>query len=167
MNGARELGGPLVFVRPAGGRLKVTTEAASTIASHLQHEARAPESGGVLLGRFIEGTRDVVVDSVTEPMSEDRRSRARFYRHRRGHQTVLDEAWRASGGTTAWLGEWHTHPQRDPVPSWIDRADWRRKLLVDRYNDGLFFLIAGTGRVRVWEGGRFRPVQPLSYPHDG
>lgn len=145
----------------------MTAEAASTIGGHLQHEARAPEGGGVLLGRFIDGTHDVVVDSVTEPMPGDRQSRARFFRHRRGHQAVIDEVWRASGGTTAWLGEWHTHPQRDPVPSWIDRADWRRKLLVDRYDDVLFFLIAGTGRVRIWEGGRFLAIQPLTHLRDG
>ena len=138
-----------------------------TVCGYLQTARQAPEAGGVLLGRYIEGTSDVVVDAVTEPMSRDRRARARFFRHREGHQRTLDAAWEASGGTSAWLGEWHTHPQTDPIPSFIDRADWRRKLLVDRYDEALFFLIAGTERLRMWEGRRFRPIRPLYSQLDG
>ena len=163
---------PLVFARPAGGRLKVDRDALAVIARHLQRADDAPEAGGVLLGRRIAGTHDVVVDSATEPMAADRRSRFRFRRHRRGHQLAIDRAWRESGGRSGWLGEWHTHPELDPTPSVVDRADWRRKLVVDRYDESLFFLIAGTGQLRVWEGARRRAVRPLTLEpapprHDG
>lgn len=104
------------------------------------------------MGRYINETRDVVVDAVTEPMRGDQQSRARFFRHRKGHQEAIDEAWKRSLGTTAWLGEWHTHPEPDPHPSSTDIAEWNRKLVADAYPDALFFLIAGTHRIRVWEG---------------
>jgi integrative and conjugative element protein (TIGR02256 family) len=135
--------------------------ALDTIRRHLQLRRDAPEAGGVLLGRYIAGTADVVVDAVTEPMAGDRRSRARFFRHRRGHQLAMDAAWSESGRTCAWLGEWHTHPEPDPSPSFVDRIDWRRKLTVDRYEEALFFLVAGTDRLRVWEGARRRRVHAL------
>ena len=136
----------------------------AAIARHLQHADDAPEAGGVLMGRRIAGTSDVVVDTVTEPMAADHRSRFRFVRHRRGHQLAIDRAWRGSKGRSGWLGEWHTHPEPDPTPSVVDRVDWRRTLLVDRYDESLFFLIAGTDQLRVWEGARLRPVRPLMSP---
>lgn len=152
---------PLVFTRPHGGRLKVDRGALAVIARHVQHAGDAPEAGGVLLGRRIADTFDVVVDAATEPMAADRRSRFRFVRHRRGHQLAIDRAWRRSGGRLGWLGEWHTHPEPDPTPSAVDRLDWRRKLVVDRYDESLFFLIAGTDRLRVWEGTWLRLARPL------
>jgi integrative and conjugative element protein (TIGR02256 family) len=152
----------LLFRRPEGGRLQIGSVALEAILRHLQHATDAPEAGGVLLGRYILGTRDVVVDAVTGPMREDRRSRTRFYRHRRGHQVAIECAWEESGGTCAWLGEWHTHPEPMPTPSWVDRADWRRKLLVDRYDEALFFVIAGTTTIRAWEGRWSTRIRPLS-----
>lgn len=151
----------LLFRRPGGGRLQIGPDALAVILRYAQHEPGAPEAGGALLGRYILSTRDVVVDVVTEPMRADRRSRTRFYRHRRGHQAVIERAWAESGGTCAWLGEWHTHPEPVPTPSWVDRADWRRKLLVDRYDEALFFVIAGTASVRAWEGRRARCIRSL------
>ncbi|MEP0548074.1 MAG: Mov34/MPN/PAD-1 family protein [Rhodothermales bacterium] len=153
----------LVFARSGGGRVQLGPSALYAIRRHLQLGLDAAEAGGVLLGRYIAGTADVVVDAVTEPMAGDRRSRARFFRHRRGHQLAIKSAWSESGGTSAWLGEWHTHPEPDPSPSFIDRLDWRRKLTVDRYEEALFFLIAGTDRLRAWEGARHRRVYAL--PH--
>lgn len=34
--------------------------------------------------------------------------------------------WRASRGTVRYLGEWHTHPEDYPIPSGLDRSEWRR-----------------------------------------
>jgi integrative and conjugative element protein (TIGR02256 family) len=54
-----------------------------------------------------------------------------------------------------YLGEWHTHPEADPTPSSIDRADWKLRLARDRIDaDFVFFLIVGLEEVAVWEGSR-------------
>lgn len=150
-----------VFTRGEGGRVQFGPSALAAIRRHLQLCPDAPEAGGVLLGRYIAGTADVVVDAVSEPMPHDHRDRMRFFRHRRGHQRAIQAAWSESGGTCTWLGEWHTHPESNPFPSFIDRIEWRRKLTVDRYDEVLFFIIAGTEQLRVWEGGRFRTIHPL------
>lgn len=152
----------LVFARQVRGRVQLGSSALGSICRHLQLHPDLPEAGGVLLGRYIAGTTDVVVDMVTEPMTGDCRSRTRFFRHRRGHQRALEAAWAGSGRTCAWLGEWHTHPEPDPSPSIVDRLNWRRKLTFDRYDEALFFLIAGTDRLRVWEGTRRRRTRTLA-----
>lgn len=149
----------LTFARPGGGRLQLGPAALNAVDPYVQRRADQPEAGGLLLGRHILSSRDVIVDAITIPTPDDRQSRYRFFRAARAHQHSVDRAWRESGGTCTYLGAWHTHPERDPSPSRIDRLKWRRKLVTDRYTDWLFFLILGTEVARAWEG---RPSGRLS-----
>ncbi len=155
---------PLTFARLGQGQFQIAPEALVTMLGYVQDEPYKPEAGGVLLGRHIIGTEDIIVDQVTTPSPSDRRSRLRFFRVRRWHQQAIDRAWRESGGTCTYLGEWHTHPERTPFPSVVDRLNWGRKLLVDRYSGTLFFVIVGIETIRVWEGRCCElpvPLQPI------
>lgn len=156
----------LVFSRYNGGRIKVTAAVLHVMQSYAQHGRRATEAGGVLLGRYLQGSADVVIDAVTVPMPGDKRSRYSFYRAKTRHQAAIDAAWQASGGTCTYLGEWHTHPETHPSPSGIDSTDWQRRLRTDDYHDELFFLIVGTVEIRAWSGNGLlladTPLPPIS-----
>ena len=115
---------PLTFVCSGGGHFQSSAEALTMMRSYVQDVSAKPEAGGVLLGRHILETGDIIVDLITEPMLSDRQSRFRFFRTRRPHQAVIDRAWRQSGGTCTSLGEWHTHPEQHPTPSGIDWQNW-------------------------------------------
>ena len=155
---------PLTFARRRGGRLQIAPAARAVFSAHAQSDASALEAGGVLLGRHIRNSREIVVDLVTSPMPSDRRSRGRFFRSRGPHQAVIDRAWSDSDGTCTYLGEWHTHAERSPSPSVVDRVDWLRKLFIDRFSGSIFFLVVGAAEIRAWEGRRRdcpRPLRPL------
>jgi integrative and conjugative element protein (TIGR02256 family) len=145
------------FNRPGGGRFQIGWDAAMVVGRYVQDEGHKPEAGGVLLGRHIHNSQDIVVDQVTTPMRGDYCSRTRYYRARQQHQDAINRAWRESGGTCTYLGEWHTHPEIMPAPSLIDQLTWRRKLMVDQFAGYLFFVIVGLDDVRVWEGRRRSP----------
>lgn len=98
------------------------------------------EAGGILLGCY-RGPH-VEVLQCTTPMRKDSRTRFGFVRRDPGHQRAADGAWRSSGGTINFVGEWHTHPEDHPRPSNIDRNTWA-KLMRKRRHDALIFLIAG------------------------
>lgn len=144
-----------VFLLPTGGKLGFGDTALEQMLSLRQTEADSREAGGVLIGRHILATRDLVVDEVTVPMRGDRRTRTTFRRSRRPHQKVVDARWSASGGRFSYLGEWHTHPESSPSPSKVDLCDWRRRLVEDEV-DGAFllFAIVGIRDLRVWVGRR-------------
>lgn len=149
----------LTFARCEEGRLQISPEALNLMYKYVQDEAEKPEAGGVLLGRHINDTSDIIVDSVTTPLEGDRQSRFRFIRARRRHQEAIDHAWKASGGTCTYLGEWHTHPELYPTPSVIDWINWQRKMLFDQFTQPMFFVIVGTTQICAWEGRRSsRPV---------
>ena len=80
------------------------------------------ESGGLLLG-YRKGA-DLHVIGATYPSRWDRASRVLFQRSAKGHQRMAYDAWRQSGGTVDWIGEWHTHPGGIAAPSSIDLRSW-------------------------------------------
>lgn len=151
----------LTFARHDGTRVQIGPAALETIRKHLQNQPHIPESGGVLLGRHLLETDDIVVDLVTTPQPGDRQQRHWFFRRRRCHQELINRAWQESEGTCTYLGEWHTHPESDPTPSWIDLLDWQRKLAFDHFTEPIFFVIAGTAETRAWEGRRRSHVTAL------
>lgn len=159
--------GALTFARSDGRRFEISPEVAELLRRFAQHLDAAPESGGVLLGRRIIGTDDLIVDTATTPMDGDVGSRFRFIRGSGAHQELADQTWSESGGTCAHLGGWHTHPERRPSPSHTDRSDWRRQVEADPSRDSLFFVIVGTEEVRVWECRRDAPPVRLVPIHSG
>ncbi len=149
----------LTYARAQAGRLQIGTEAFQTMRRYIQDQAHIPEAGGVLLGRHILGTSDIVIDGVTTPLLGDRQNRFQFFRGQQKHQEAIDRAWHESDGTCTYLGEWHTHPELDPIPSIIDQLDWQRKLFRDHFSEVLFFIIVGIAKIRAWEGQKYkRPV---------
>ena len=144
-----------VFEAADGQRLKICGAVGEKFASFRQTGSRSTEAGGVLIGRWIVGQGDVVVDEATGPMTGDKRSRFGFFRSHREHQKAIDHAYEGSRGTVGYLGEWHTHPERSPLPSSVDTDDWLRRLRQDVVDiKFVYFVIVGTNETRVWRGSR-------------
>ncbi len=101
------------------------------------------EVGGILLGSY-KGQHLHVLEA-TLPQIADSSSRFRFFRRSRGHQRLAEEAWRRSRGQVGYVGEWHSHPEDYPTPSWIDRTDWSRKVAEQR-RDLVFLIVGRLGR---------------------
>lgn len=145
----------VVFIARNGIRLKLDGVVVERLASYRQIAPHQSEAGGVLLGRYLLASSDIVVDEITEPMAGDVRSRFQFRRGRDNHQRHVDDAWHTSRGTCVYLGEWHTHPEPAPTPSSTDLHDWRRRLRADVFDgDALYFIIVGTRDIRAWQGAR-------------
>lgn len=140
------------FSRLNGGAFELSKQVLTILSDHRQVSAMANEAGGLLLGRMIEGSRDVVVDELTVPDVNDRRGRFFFFRHQTSAQRKVTAAWNESGKTRNYLGEWHTHPEDIPSPSNQDLKDWFRIVQKSSYEqESLFFVIAGQIEIRVWE----------------
>lgn len=131
-------------------RLIIVERALKQMQAFAQHRLEDQEAGGVLLGRHLLDSRDVVVDEVSTPQSSDRRSRYGFFRSSK-HEQLARQRWLEEDGTSAYLGLWHTHPEPDPTPSRVDQRDWHMAMAGDTYEgDRLFFPIVGTRCIRIW-----------------
>jgi integrative and conjugative element protein (TIGR02256 family) len=144
-----------IFEITNGGKIKLATAVMEILKQHKQVQKGALESGGVLLGRFIKISKNIVVDKITTPMKGDKQTRLSFKRISPLHQEIITEEWYESNGTCNYLGEWHTHPEDFPTPSGVDIKDWKRKLKKDLFSGRyLYFIIAGIKSVDIWEGDR-------------
>lgn len=145
----------MTFMLSNKGHIKLGEAVIEKIRSFEQHGKDDTEAGGVLLGRFVVESKDIIVDTVSVPMSGDKRTRYSFHRGAKMHQRVIDEEWKRTNGTCHYLGEWHTHPEQYPDPSGKDISNWKTHLNRDIFSSRyLYFIIVGTREIGMWEGDR-------------
>lgn len=145
----------MIVTMSDGGLFKIDKDPFSLMIGFQQNSSAELEAGGVLLGRFIIDSKNIVVDRVTVPMKGDKRTRYTYTREASVHQKAITKVWEESSGTCNYLGEWHTHPEMRPKPSSQDIKNWREILRHGIFSGlCLYFVIVGIKEVRVWEGNR-------------
>jgi integrative and conjugative element protein (TIGR02256 family) len=145
----------LVFRRTSGALLEISDDAIQVLIRFQQLRHNQTEAGGMLLGRLIDGTEDMVVDEATIPAPSDKRKRFSFFRGKDNAQRQVVAAWVKSCHTRNYLGEWHSHPEDHPSPSGVDISNWQKIVAKSLFEqDTLVFLIVGRISVRAWELGK-------------
>lgn len=141
----------LIFVSDNGIKFKINKNSFEAMLSFRQMKKGSKESGGVLLGRYIKDSSDVVVDFITTPQKNDISTETFFFKNKDEHQEIIDNRWKESNGTCNYLGEWHTHPQDHPTPSSTDIKTWFRLVKETKFEFGeLYFVIIGRKSACVY-----------------
>lgn len=83
------------------------------------------EAFGVLIGSQSECASEFWLETCTSPQQQDSATRTSFNLRASHHQNVVDSYYKSSKGMLGYVGTWHTHPERTPMPSFIDITDWR------------------------------------------
>lgn len=116
----------LTLSNRAGGLIIVETAVLQTLNRYRQLHHSQPEQGGVFIGEV--RLPHIIITHVTEPSPYDRASRFGFVRKKQHHQAMVDQLWQTSGGYLTYIGEWHTHPEANPLPSATDMSSWHKGL---------------------------------------
>ncbi len=75
------------------------------------------ENGGIILGQTSKDEQQILVCRASVPGSQERSGRLSFHRDRRKAQQIIEYEFYNSDGRNTYLGEWHTHPAKEAVPS--------------------------------------------------
>lgn len=135
---------------PNGNVVDILSPVFEEIKKWVQVESSKPESGGYIVGYQHKNTGNISLEEVSHPYLLDVKSRVRFDIRDPRHQHFLRKAKR---NRSYYMGVWHTHPQKVPVPSGIDWKDWNETLKLDTTGcQFVFFIIAGTEEWRIWAG---------------
>ncbi|MTI47822.1 MAG: hypothetical protein FH761_08275 [Firmicutes bacterium] len=103
------------------------------------------ESGGILLGKVRNDYSELIITDISEPCIKDKSGRCYFIRNKENAQMIINKEWEKSNGEINYLGEWHTHPEINPNPSFIDRRLLKQCIKKNKYPfHGLFMIIVGT-----------------------
>ncbi|WP_157703143.1 Mov34/MPN/PAD-1 family protein [Alkalispirochaeta alkalica] len=97
------------------------------------------ESGGLILGK-IRGEH-FEVTHLTTPQPKDKQNRFSFERNDPEHVKIMQKLKNSSNKEICYLGEWHTHPEDNPIPSGIDMHEWNSIRKKRKYQ--VIFLIIG------------------------
>lgn len=122
-------------------QVRVSANALRIIDAYRQRSESAAEAGGVLLGQVNHDESKVVVQRVSLPTAADTATRHSFRRDKTWAQGLIEYEFRNSGGRTIYLGEWHTHPAKQAVPSPRDRGMIREQFRANDMNVAFALLI--------------------------
>jgi len=140
------------FKRGNGSVVELSAEVVRILTSFRQLEQKDNEAGGILLGRLIKDSDNIIIDEIGVPGKKDFMSRLKFWRAKESAQEHVDIAWVSSDNTKCYLGEWHTHPEDYPSPSKQDLENWQTIVTQAHYEqESLFFVIVGIKSIELWE----------------
>jgi len=146
----------IIFLLPTEGYLVLPNSLLMQCNSFCQNQSFKPESGGILLGSY-RGPHIEITD-ITEPSRLDRQSRCGFIRKSPHHVKADKDAWKASKGTAGYIGEWHTHPEAIPTPSYTDKYEWKITLPMQP----LILMIIGTDGLWVGYRNKYKKINGVS-----
>jgi integrative and conjugative element protein (TIGR02256 family) len=107
--------------------------------SYKQYNRKDNESGGILLGQVL--GNNIYILKASPPNKFDKSSRYSFECNKDAAQIVIDYEFLNSEHKTIYLGEWHTHPEDFPSPSWIDKGMIKNQYFKNKLNEPFLILI--------------------------
>lgn len=129
-------------------KIKISKSVLDQIYQYRQTSRLSSESGGVLIGRQIISTGNLIIDHCTFPMPLDVCKRTRYLRKDPNHIEFFTTLRQRENNIYAYVGEWHTHPELIPSYSSMDLRNWKR--IGKESSMSHFHLIAGTKAFRIW-----------------
>jgi integrative and conjugative element protein (TIGR02256 family) len=111
------------------------------------------ESGGILLGQIIE--KGIYILRASTPNKFDKSSRYSFECNKDAAQVIINYEFLNSNKKTIYIGEWHTHPEKNPTPSGIDKSMIIGQFKKNKLNEPfLILIIQGLNGfyIALWDG---------------
>ena len=127
---------------PIGSSGQILVFQAGVIAhvmAHRQLHWWQNEAGGQLFARFADS--QILVAEATGPRPGDRRTRYSYRSDAHAEQREID--WMHAFGLH-YVGDWHTHPQREPAPSTPDLESIAESVRKSTHNlNGFVLMVVG------------------------
>ncbi|HBB9854244.1 TPA: Mov34/MPN/PAD-1 family protein [Escherichia coli] len=106
----------LFFTDDLGYSVTITPQVTELIRSNCV-KAGGNETGGILIGKYIENGHIAVVTEATGSPEDSISGRTSWQRGKKGLKALLADRWKEG---LWYLGEWHFHPGSSPAPSGAD-----------------------------------------------
>jgi len=115
------------------------------LLSYKQTNEDSLETGGVLMGEIYPKSNKI---KITHILVGEHTSSSKYgvELNVKYLQKKIDEIWQRSYGTITYLGDWHTHPEIKPKPSFIDYKTFLKNYYSSQFNQNiLLYMILGNG----------------------
>jgi len=103
------------------------------------------ESGGILVGEIYPIENKVIVKDIIVS-KKAKRSFMGINIDKKEMQEELEKIRKNTNYRYYYIGDWHTHPEKNPKPSWIDKVSYKKTLrTIILQTNFVVFLIVGNG----------------------
>lgn len=140
-------------IGPSGQRLVFKAPVIERFLRYRQLKWWSLEAGGQLFARFV--VPDIIVEEATGPRRTDWRTRCSYRPNRRAEQKEIIS--RHARGLH-FVGDWHTHPEPVPTPSFEDKTSMSE--IVDRSRHGLNGFVMVVVGQKNFPDGLFVSIVP-------
>jgi len=104
-----------------------------------QNNKKDNESGGILIGQIKDNNIYILKASI--PNKFDKSSRYYFECNKDAAQIIINYEFYNSNQKSIYIGEWHTHPEKDPTPSNVDKNMIIKQFKNNKLNEPFLILI--------------------------
>ena len=141
------------YILPNGIILRISKDVLNAFYEYRQASFQRYESGGILLGKVFD--KYILIEKVTTPGKKDKRGRFFFHRHKGRAQSIVNKVFKETDGQQIYIGEWHTHREKNPSPSFIDKFEIKRAFKKSTLNlEFIICIIVGNDNTvgNIWVG---------------
>lgn len=129
--------------------LRIAPNVVEVLEKFVQNDNNKNEAGGILIGYYIDDYSYYISDLST-PKVGDISTRFSFLRSHINAQRLVKQMFKLSKGKKIYLGEWHTHPEDLPTPSFTDLTSIKDQFTTNVLNSkSIFMVIMGIKAIYV------------------
>ena len=120
------------------------------------------EMGGVLMGELYPNSNRIKITNILV-CEHSNNSRSGLELNIECLQKQMNKIWEDSGGTITYLGDWHTHPEFNPMPSYTDYKTFVKNYYVSKFEQNLLLYIILGQEKQIWfksfNGIKFKKIE--------
>ena len=132
-------------------KIKIVSNVVDLLNSYKQTRIVDKEAGGILICRESIESGNIIVEFATKPYNGDVRRRTRFYRRDNRHIEEFKRLYSQHNGIYGYFGEWHTHPEKQPCYSYVDKVNWEKIAAQNDDNEKIYYhVIVGIESIFIW-----------------
>ena len=129
--------------------IQISEQAYATMMNYRQLNEDEIEKGGLLMGQLFPYENTIIITNILASNDSDS-DRHNIKLNIECLQNQMNIIWEESKGTITYIGDWHTHPQQNPRPSFIDYQTFFKNFYTSKFDQNiLLYLILGSSN-EIW-----------------
>ena len=141
--------------------INIDKKLVNELLSYRQKKDKDSETGGVLMGELYPNSNRIQITHILV-CKHTTNSRYGLELNVECLQKQMNEIWEKSKGTITYLGDWHTHPEFNPKPSYVDYTTFVKNYYKSKFEQNLLLYIILGQEEEIWfksfNGFQFRVI---------
>ena len=141
--------------------INIDRKLVNELLSYRQKKDSDSETGGVLMGELYPNSNRIQITHILV-CKHTTNSRYGLELNVECLQKQMNEIWEKSKGTITYLGDWHTHPEFNPKPSYVDYTTFVKNYYKSKFEQNLLLYIILGQEKEIWfksfNGFQFRKI---------